>query len=222
MADQSPHGYGTGQPAADKPKDIPIIFSGPMVRALLEGRKTMTRRLAWRTKWNEGGPIFDAAGGQMDVVEPHEVRIGPSPWQKAKPGDRLWVRETITRSGGLVQYAADHKTSSLQWPWPEEKQDPRPSIHMPRWASRLTLTVTETKIERLQKISEDDARAEGAVRLVTDGDGKFFESDKGDCRTGFAGLWAHLHGAESWDANPEVVALTFTVAKHNIDRKEST
>ncbi len=70
--------------------DHPIIFSAPMIRALLDGRKTQTRRLAWRERKCSGGPINDG-GGQMDYVEPSMVR-SPSPWQRVQPGDRVWVR----------------------------------------------------------------------------------------------------------------------------------
>src|SRR5262249_23521302 len=84
----------------------------------------------------------------------------------------------------------------------------RPSIHMPRAASRLTLTVTATKIERLQAISSEDAEAQG---------GRCAMSAWTSVRH-FQDLWERLHGADSWRANPEVVALTFTVARENIDR----
>src|SRR6185312_1240634 len=163
--------------------DRPIIFSSPMVRALMEGRKTMTRRLV------------------------------TSPLAKCQIGDRLWVRESITRSGAYVQYIADHKTSGHVWlsHW----RDARPSIHMPRWASRLTLTVTETNIERLQDITEADAATEGVER-ATEFNLRKWGYDQTH-RMGFADLWDGLHGAGAWDANPEVVALRFTVARQNID-----
>lgn len=216
-------------------RDIPIIYSAPMVLALLREveapgtGKTMTRRLGWRTKWNAGGPVLDAAGAQMDYVEPHEVRLGPSPWRAVRPGDRLWVRETLTRSGGCISYAAGYKPTKLIWPvtW---KQDPRPSIHMPREFSRLTLVVTGTKIERLHDISDDDVGREG---LLPWGGGDIGSDNKwhrlfhsavpgnehsGDCAPDvFRELWDYLHGPGSWKENPELVALTFTVHQCNID-----
>ena len=91
----------------------------------------------------------------------------------------------------------------------------RPSIHMPRWASRLTLIVTATKIERLQKIANADAIAEGCgVSLDHPTPERTREPFPVEA---FKTLWMKLHGADAWDDNPEVVALTFTVHKANID-----
>ena len=89
----------------------------------------------------------------------------------------------------------------------------RPSIHMPRSASRLTLTVTEVRVQRLQDISEEDARAEGI-------EGEFLPWPQGywTYRPYFAELWNSLHGPDAWDANPWVVALSFTVQHGNIDQ----
>jgi hypothetical protein len=158
-------------------KERPIMFSGPMVRALLSARKTQTRRLA------------------------------KSPLRNCLPGDRLWVREThATTATADVEYRADFHEGSWQQsgPW-------RPSIHMPRRACRLTLRVTEVRFQRLHDISEEDARAEGAPRCMTDGEGAFYETERGTHECGYAGLWDSLHGAESWADNPEIVAITFTV-----------
>lgn len=183
--------------------DYPVLFSAPMIRALLDGRKTMTRRLAGKN-------------GK------------PTPWQKVRPGDRLWVRETwqslsfgdyepTTAAPADVRYFATDALANCDrevrgYPW-------RPSIHMPRWASRLTLIVEEPRIERLQEITEADAIAEGAPCLAVDEDGKFFADVPGAThRCGFAGLWDHLNGAGAWDENPEVVALKFRVVRENIDK----
>jgi hypothetical protein len=99
-----------------------------------------------------------------------------------------------------------------------ESQQSLPSIHMPRWVSRMTGAVTATKLERLQDISEEDAKAEGISQEL----GGFWRAYEGatgtTARAGFALLWNHLHGAGSWDASPAVVALTFTVHKTNIDQ----
>lgn len=218
--------------------DRPIIFSEPMVRALLDGRKSMTRRLAWRPV-TVGSAAVECPHGYDHCPTCDAPK--PSPWQKVKPGDRLWVKETATRGGGYLQYVADNKTSSHLWP-AKKKQDPWRSIHMPRWASRLTLVVTATKIEPVQAISEEDAAAEGcecdtwdmalAVRNYMKPDGWFCMWGGDDCytepgmyvpedriwRTSFQSLWRSLHGPDAWDNNPEVVALTFTVHKANIDR----
>lgn len=189
--------------------DRPIIFSAPMVRALLDGRKTMTRRLAWH-----GGPKDE--GGVAKIAE-----CRASPWLKARPGDRLWVREAwqrihVPHAGAewIVFAAADNRTD-YGGPW-------RSPIHMPRRASRLTLVVTATKIERSQDISEEDAEAEGVFRHVAEHSlDKVFRGERGATAIRyFQELWESLHGPGSWDSNPEVVALTFTVHKCNIDRME--
>lgn len=191
--------------------DRPIIFSAPMVRALLEGRKTQTRRVLKKPAAMNAltifGPTFLTLPGNIDLVG-------------YAPGDRLWVREAWTarmthgwtiadaRSGHYeteLVYRADDVESIDGW-WP--------SIHMPREFSRLTLTVTDVRGQRLQDIGEADAVAEGV-------DGKW--SDASDSATYstptdvFRDLWNSLHGPDAWDANPWVVALTFTVERRNID-----
>jgi len=191
--------------------DRPIIFSGQMMCALLDGRKVQTRRLAI------------GKNGK------------PSSWQKVKPGDRLWVRENA-RFGGWdpggdyeiasIGYTADGAFRSAKVPQPSICQPFKsgkktPSIHMPRWASRLTLEVTATKIERLQNISEEDARAEGVTqRALSDrAQDRFCRMKPWPelYRPMFSLLWRDLHGSDAWDANPEVIALSFTVHKANID-----
>lgn len=205
-----------GVMGAPKMRDIPIIFSAPMIQALLAGRKTMTRRLAWG----------DEKKGAL-------VKIGcrPSPWQRVRIGDRLWVRESYAqnddqlsddRTSTSIVYAADGAGRALDngspKPW-------RPSIHMPRAASRLTLVVTGTKIERLQEISDQECKLEGiecAIHALRYGEHRYriyglksaFTSYP---RKSFESLWCSLHGAESWAANPEVVAISFTVHRCNID-----
>lgn len=205
-------------------RDIPVIFSGAMVKALLAGRKTQTRRLA------------------------------SSPLAKAKPGDRLYVRESIWQaspypgtspsgepdesgrwSSHLVHHAADGnppncanryygpnglRGGAFAAPDPYAVWLQRPSIHMPRWASRLTLVVEEVRFQRLQDISEADAIAEGAGQYTSQTKilRPFNPDWKGEYRAGFMALWDSLHGPASWDANPAVVALTFSVHRRNIDR----
>jgi hypothetical protein len=199
--------------------DMPAIFSAPMVRALLEGRKTMTRRLAW----SEGKPKA-IRGKAMTGYR----RL--SAWTRLQPGDRLWVRERINRvAGGSWQYEADKKpvelgrdnprvSDMIAWAHHYER-DYCPSIHMPRWASRITLIITATKNERVQDITEEDAKAEGVGEpYLGDGDPPFVErAIIVDRWHQFRNVWVHLHGRASWDANPEVVAPTFTVHLQNID-----
>jgi hypothetical protein len=204
--------------------DRPIIFSAPMVRALLDGRKTQTRRLAWRESVCPGGAVNDG-GGQMDYIEPSIVRR-PSPWQRVQPGDRLWVREAWR----LDDYADRQAIYRCNPDWPQDVQDAadlvrwRPSIHMPRWASRITLTVTAVRVQRLHGISEDDARAEGcwtedAVGLAAHREQVPLTAVHPSMV--FWQLWDDLHGEGAWRANPEVVAITFTVARRNIDACEA-
>ena len=214
--------------------DHPIIFSAPMVRALLDGRKTMTRRLAWGELVASDRPRngWRCEGGRYRR---------PSPWQRVQPGDRLWVRESFTTGfeyddndkpigdESQVFYAASFKCARWYDPNKDEWRDsPRwtPSIHMPRDCSRLTLIVTATKIERLQEISGADCRREGifldASRgrfIAKHGDDGF--APPGGARDAFEHLWRSLHGPESWAANPEVVALTFRIVRANIDSAEA-
>ncbi|HVJ31602.1 MAG TPA: hypothetical protein VND94_00685 [Terriglobia bacterium] len=206
----------------------------------------MTRRLAFDKKgrpttWSK---ILLAMQQQRELEE----RI-----KAIRPGDRLWVRETVKAVEDedfdhCVHYEADRdlrvvapnhdRESEAFGNWwnllAYRSDDPDltggklvPPIHMPRWASRLTLVVTATRIERLQDISEADARAEGIAPLPS---GRFHcgHDDEGEitCKsaiTAFGWLWNSLHGVDAWMANPEVVALSFTVHKINIDQmKEAT
>lgn len=199
--------------------DHPIIFSAQMIRALLDGRKTMTRRLAWRD-----APSADGSGRDGWRRKRGTNAMGwerPSPWQRVQPGDRLWVREKFHLGAQCTHYAEEFDgTVRVTF---------RSPIHMPRWASRLTLVVTAVKIERLQEISEADARAEGVLYVPGHGDitPTDLRADPGysnflNCRMGFAAIWQELHGRDSWGANPEVVALSFIVQHSNIDAKEPT
>ena len=190
--------------------DRPILFSAPMVQAILDGRKTQTRRVF---KARNGGvwPNSNDLPGMQQVL-----RTCPY----GQPGHRLWVRETwmdlqgtgieiVTGSRERYAYGADtlrgsygddqRKCYGLKW---------RPSIHMPRAASRITLEITSVRVERLQDISEADAQAEGVTddgSLVTDLDGK----DRGGTIAAYATLWEVINGVGSWDDNPWVWVLQF-------------
>lgn len=178
--------------------DYPVLMSSPMILATMrevrEPRtgKTMTRRLAER--------IYTDKRGYAPVQ-----RCEPSLWQRVRPGDLLWVRES-------AYYVIDQgtgKPAKVEGFMAEKgilKSDPfchvrsKPSIYMPRWASRLTLIVTGTKIERLQDITEKDARAEGVEPAIggIDYDGGPLKT----YRTGFVRIWGDLHGKDSWLDNP--------------------
>jgi hypothetical protein len=190
----------------------PILFSGPMVRAILDGRKTQTRRVL--------KPQPEADGLYHDMKAAHRALR----WLK---GDRLWVREAFAIG---FDYDAEDKpigdepklfyaaTNAVRWfdtETDEWRDAPRwkPSIHMPRWASRITLEVTGVKVERLQDISDADARAEGVER-DSDGWRDYLEPSTQCCataKTSFLTLWDRINGPGSWEANPWVVAVAFRV-----------
>jgi hypothetical protein len=198
-------------------RDIPIIFSAPMVRALLAGRKMQTRRIL---KPQPTPFPVDDKGAMCDVGLIHiegdrlpRITIGrvvTTQEVRYAVGDRMWVRESITQSGALVGYMAGGPCGHKIWP-AEWKQSSRPSIHMPRWASRLTLIVEGVKVERLQDISEADALAEGCPAQTPE------ELAGMDTRGWYRDLWNSINGPGAWDANPWVVALTFRVVRSNID-----
>ncbi|MBP6818291.1 MAG: hypothetical protein KBC46_03195 [Ferrovibrio sp.] len=200
-----------------------------MIHALLDGRKTMTRRLAWFH-------LEEKPSGCMSSS------VRPSPWQKVKPGDRLWVRErtkciAIRGDEIKVRYDADGYEPGVWLPFPPRLRfTPRVGEHLSMGcyleASRITLDVSATKIERLQHISEADAIAEGIERehgprgelgwksYETYPDGTPHPHAVAANRfaiISFRELWQSLHGHDSWAENPEVVALTFTVHRCNID-----
>lgn len=118
-------------------------------------------------------------------------------------GDKkVWYRAT---DHGFCWYDSDSESTLDNPPW-------KPSIHMPRWANRITLTVTDVRVQRLQDIRENDAMAEGAPPVLVPPDG-------GSCPhvEGFRDIWNTIHGPEAWDANPWVAAISFTVQHGNID-----
>lgn len=217
--------------------DIPIIFSAPMITALLrEVRepgigKTMTRRLLYSDRVAKSG-IVPASATVHDRHRPPVCEFGHywtlTGWHKVKAGDRLFVRESFSGPWALRGERPSewfkHGMVPPIWYWADgEPEDgdwtkPKPSIHCPRWASRLTLICTANKIERLQDISEADAKAEGAPLAVAGHDviGRIRTH-----RTGFVRLWGSLHGTESWLNNPWVVAVSFRPILANIDAPEA-
>ena len=207
--------------------DKPIIFSAPMVRALMDWRKTQTRRLMPHQETLKvayspivsGIRIFNYAG---------EEEISRPPYA---PGDRLWVREAFIGPYAyeVNEYPPRDWGNKPIW-FPADGPVPdkfagqfwhraRPSIHMPRWASRLTLTVTDVRVQRLQEISAADSIAEG----VQCGTCEFMNTSACNGRGCFASiaafqaLWNSLHGPHAWDANPWVAAYSFAVQHGNID-----
>ncbi len=201
-------------------KERPILFSGPMVRAILEGRKTVTRRVM--------KPQPDFLGSMVDPNTPFKTldaglhaRI-TCPY--GEPGDRLWVREAWA-ADAQVDAIAPHDLSQGEPIWyPADlsvrqtgcsmlsKGRGRPSIHMPRWASRILLEITAVRVERLQDISEEQALAEGVrgepcdhARQACADIGCWGDTAKG----AFGFLWESLNGEGSWAANPWVWVVEF-------------
>lgn len=209
-------------------KDRPILFSALMVRAILEGRKTQTRRVL--EPQPRGNPPFWVRGdGAVCDTSKYACSNGKKSILKCKykVGDRLWVRETwapavctgnswhVADGPGddprkhTIKFRADPDANQVHGRW-------RPSIFMPRWASRITLEVTAVKVERLQDISEGDAKAEGAEALPVETgqyDGAGNPIEQGSYRYGFKEIWTSIHGKDAWERNDWVAAYTFRRAK---------
>ncbi|WP_312545358.1 hypothetical protein [Pantoea eucalypti] len=218
-------------------RERPIIFNADMVRAVLDGRKTQTRRIV---KWRglDEGLNLQFSGFRASkepggwVIESNsrtssEWRCQPTPCPFGAVGDRLWVRESFYEHGSWqgggydpedsyfvsdkqVLYPAD----GIQRPAERKREDfwrSRPSIHMPRWASRITLEITGVRVERLWDITEDDAKAEGctfeALRFKP---GTREVEEMGHTAVyQFSGLWQSIYGADSWQVNPWVWVIEF-------------
>ena len=224
-------------------KERPALFNDEMVRAILEDRKTVTRRAIkpqppeghkWRgwvvdsTCSKEiGSASWDEGGGPLR----RNATYARCPY--GKPGDRLWVRETWycdhfevqqgpylrpadmhdldqSREDGELVYAADGLT-----PYEQEQPVWKPSIHMPRWASRILLEVTDVRVERLQDISDKEIEAEGIdLDALAEGQGRYDMCHAGSgadgrptLRTAWRDLWGSTGG--DWDANPWVWCVSF-------------
>ena len=232
-------------------KERPMLFSAPMVRALLAGRKTQTRRIVkpmpqWAERFPICAPDNMAAGHQIWWWDGEYDRVGVSqdcPY--GAPGDRLWVKESgLHKRGPLFELFIHDASPDCYWASPDhggEKLTPqargkrgagigpaltrdqhkgmgfkaRPSIHMPRWASRLTLEITEVRVERLQDISDADAQAEG-LEWVTPG---MWSVDRtlpiigDDARKVYFDLWDHINGSGSAAENPWVWVVSFAILK---------
>lgn len=199
-------------------KERPILFSAPMVRAILEGRKTQTRRMVKHVTSTTLGDCIDDVDGLLSRLD-----IAPSNWEVCPfgtLGDQLYVRETWQHSnhpygpadeGCDIFYRADYWDDPHGMDGeksPEGKyREWRPSIHMPRWASRILLEITGVRVERLQDISDADARAEG---VSPDMDIRWQSGD--DTPRGMFGeLWESINGPGSWDSNPWVWVIEFKV-----------
>ena len=196
-------------------KERPILFSGDMVRAILDGRKTMTRRVVKIAQHPQAERVQHFEGLRWDWLRYDGLRLSTFKCPFGKTGDRLWVRETFRLSdpndcacyepcrcrSGQPMYRADGHYHDMEYKW-------KPSIHMPRWASRITLEITDIRVERLQDINEEDAEAEGAP-LELGVLERTILGAKARYRSGFVRLWESINGPGSWDANPWVWCVSF-------------
>ncbi|AOI89006.1 hypothetical protein [Burkholderia pseudomultivorans] len=207
----------------------PILFSGPMVRAILEGRKTQTRRvfkmptgLGWYVSGTARG---EETGDLCDLEGPGWCSIDELACPHGSVGDRLWVRETtydVERNGwvGPVYVESDEGAHAAAWGW-GESDDPdyiepyelrkRPAIHMPRSMARITLEITGVRAERLQSISEPDARAEGVTIVDHHLRGYRADAYRPPSIRAFHELWDSLNATRGhgWDTNPWVWVIEF-------------
>lgn len=212
----------------------PILFSGAMVRAILDGRKTQTRRVIRPQPWTSAKDHRWISPGQVDEPEVHGVKVGewscfvqhnvgdyggpPSEWAVdlslrcpyGQPGDMLWVRETWAlaipagasiHAERVFHYRADGHTLP-RW---------RPSIYMPRQASRISLRVTDVRVERVQDISDEDARAEGIEAVFPDIQKRDLVGSALASRNAFEELWDSINARRGfgWDVNPWVWCISF-------------
>lgn len=180
-------------------KEKSIRFYAPEVRATLAGTKTQTRR-ALRGFLPPSTPEYDSESGRLEWFDGDDVVVGMRcPY--GQPGDRLWVRETWAQFGQVAIYRG---TSDYRPPgagmW-------RPSIHMPRWASRITLEITGVRVERLQDISTDDAYNEGTAEWAAEATRN--GNKWSNIVRAYQGLWESINGPGSWDANPWVWVVEF-------------
>ena len=206
-------------------RELPILMSGPLVRAVLSGQKTQTRRPIKRE--NKPDPGFEWAECLCREIDPSDTPCATCASRfpgLAAAGDRLWVRETFA----IVHPCRDMETGYIDdirqptdipkdngggfWvPWYRADWNGNddadrgfkwiPSIHMPRWASRITLPLVSVRVERVQDIDEDDVWAEGiTVPLAAEVSGKNW-ADIPTLHDAWREVWVSIYGQSSWDAN---------------------
>lgn len=211
----------------------PIPFTGPLVCAILDGRKTVTRRLmrtqprerdrrrgGWDIPNRDGVSAFPFWDGTGDVADTRHTLLPLCPY--GVPGERLWVKEAIARDGepyGEERWCTSHfiadgaPTLADAWPW---KPKMLPGMYCPRGLSRITLEIISVRVERLQDITEEDARAEGVTPVPYDPEGDCWADGKHT--TAFEHAWGQLHGfhgerrtkdGTSWVDNPWVWVISF-------------
>lgn len=198
-----------------------MIFNSEMVRAILDGRKTQTRRIIKDCTVGKD-PIskFIQIGKKFIGCYPEDVpELIRECCPYGVPGDRIWVRDTWAEAGAsapdLRLYRANypaHVPTHYENVPPSEDVRWTPSIHMPRWASRITLEITGVRVEQLKSISEEEARSEGVARL-REGFWKHYQpgwtQHQLSARGSFATLWDSIYGSGEWDRNPWVWVIEF-------------
>lgn len=206
----------------------PILFSGPMVQAILDGRKTQTRRVIkpQPPHWTWNDYSFDDRCINVAMVDDRDGYYVISPY--GKPGDRLWVRETWCpvddrEFGGekwidyraTPRYESSHPAGWENAPDDEGALKWKPSIFMPRWASRITLEIVSVRVELLQSITPEDVRAEG---IKESGEGYWLgplagvpDYPWGHAHEAYAALWNSINADRGygWDSNPWVWVIEF-------------
>lgn len=202
----------------------PILFSTEMVRAILEGRKTQTRRLV-KPQPNENGVSY-MKNAPLDWESIYREQWTPWKWETEEGetmskncpygeiGDFLWVRETYAIAGNTTKwyiYKADLSYGHIEEKW-------KPSIFMPREACRIEVRITDIRVERLQSISEEDARREGVLNNLSVEYNQWLNYEKGiyqlpSAVESFKSLWSEINGVKSWDENPFVWVIRFEVAR---------
>lgn len=190
----------------DKPavKECPMLFSASMVRALLDGSKTQTRRIVKPQPFREDYMAEEGVRRQFATLAPY-----------GQPGNRIWVRETFCLDDDGHEEWPVFRADGAKLPQRQPKRKPArwtPSIHMPRWASRILLEIVSVRVERLNDCSEADALAEGVkaepcdhVRLSCEEIGCCGPTARGM----YAALWEQINGAGAWAANPWVWVIEF-------------
>lgn len=210
-----------------------MIFNGEMVRALLDGRKTQTRRIVKGTdsavkfckEWNINGEEVFVVLGEKDHTGMNPV-LGAISCPFGAVGNRIWVREAFrvhsraTDVATLVYKASErnswteqtHRVPVAVCNKPTTPEKWTPSLHMPRWASRILLEITDVRVERLNAINEHDAQAEGVAKL-RGGFWKHYQpgwtQHQLSARGSFVTLWKSIYGDESWNSNPWVWVIKF-------------
>jgi hypothetical protein len=211
-----------GRPATEICRERPIIFSGPMVLAILEGRKTETRRVIQeQPEWENGWVLGDAS----ELLKTGIVRGVKCPYGRV--GDTLWVKETFRYDvENAIEYKADGRirlvTPPKGYEWQEDDHDKhgrtrwRPSIHMPRWASRIHLDIEGLGVHRIDEITSDGAMAEGVLPRPSDDLWDLLSPITQDAYretaiSMFRDLWDHINAKRGypWDDSPWIWLVQF-------------